>query len=43
MDPIFSFSLGKPGILDPVLVALSWDPRDLGTQTGKMLLNPADP
>ena len=43
MDPIFSFSLGIPGILDHVLAALSWDPRGLGTQTGKMLVNPVDP
>ena len=32
-----------PWILDPAKGTLSWDPRDLGSRTGKILLDPGDP
>ena len=42
MNPLYSFSHGILGILIPVWAALSWDSRDLGSQTGNMSLDPVD-
>ena len=43
LDRIFSFSHGILEILDPVMATLSWDPRDLGSRTEKILLDTGDP
>ena len=43
MDLTFSFSLGILEILDLVTATLPWDPRDLGSQTEKILPDPGDP
>ena len=43
LDPIFSFSHGILEILDPVTATLPWDPRDLESQTDKILPDPGDP
>ena len=43
LDPIFSFSHGILKILDPVTAILPWDPRDLGSRTENILLDPGDP
>ena len=42
LDLMFSFSRGILEILDLVTAALSRDPRDLGSQTEKMLLDAVD-
>ena len=43
LDPIFLFSRGILGILDHIAETLSWDLRDLGSQTERMSLDPGDP
>ena len=43
LDLIFSFSHGILKILDLVTAALPWDPRDFGSQTDQILLDPGDP
>ena len=43
LDLIFSFSHGILEILDHVTTTFPWDPRDLGSRTEKILLNPGDP
>ena len=43
LDLIFSFSHGILEILDPVTATLPWDPRDLGSRTEKILLDPGYP
>ena len=39
---MFTFSCGILEILDPVTATLSWDPRDLESQTERMLLDPGN-
>ena len=43
LDLLFSFSHGILEILDPVTATLKGDPRDLGSQTRKILLDTGDP
>ena len=43
LDSIFLFSHGILKILDPVTAILPWDPRDLGSRTENILLDPVDP
>ena len=43
LDIIFSFSHGILKILDLVMAMLPWDPRDLGSRTEKIMLDPGDP
>ena len=43
LDIVLSFSPGILQILDLVTATLPWDPRDLGSRTEKILLDPGDP
>ena len=43
LDLAFSLSHGILKILDPVTAILPWDPRDLGSRTENILLDPGDP
>ena len=43
LDLIFSFSHGILNMLDPVAAILPWDPKDPGSQTKNILLDPVDP
>ena len=43
LDPIFSFSHGILEILNLFTATLRWDPKDLGSRTERILLDPVDP
>ena len=40
LDLTFSFSLGILQILGPVMATMPGDPRDIGSRTGRILLDP---
>ena len=43
LDLTFPFSHEVLEILDPFTATLPWDPKDFGSRTEKILLDPGDP